>query len=106
MCRECAGVPCLVAVAQDASGAALDVALSCGGAIGGVPFNGIIETTFKEEVQKPIFMANKPCYVGGLDKAANRGELRKPSVEAGYAPEMADYLSACLESEAHRGSDV
>src|SRR4029078_2144792 len=42
------GVPCLVAIAQDASGNALDIALSYASAIGGGR-SGIIETTFREE---------------------------------------------------------
>ncbi|HEX7071430.1 MAG TPA: ketol-acid reductoisomerase, partial [Rhodothermales bacterium] len=48
------GVPCLVAVAQDASGHALDLALSYADAIGGTRA-GVIETTFKDETETDLF---------------------------------------------------
>ena len=80
-----AGVPCLVAVAQDASGAALDVALSYGSAIGGGR-SGIIETTFREECETDLF-GEQAVLCGGLTSLITAGY--ETLVEAGYAPEMA-----------------
>ena len=80
-----AGVPCLVAVHQDASGAALDVALSYGSAIGGGR-SGIIETTFREECETDLF-GEQTVLCGGLTSLVVAGF--ETLVEAGYAPEMA-----------------
>ncbi len=80
-----AGVPCLVAVAQDASGGALDVALSYGSAIGGGR-SGIIETTFKEECETDLF-GEQTVLCGGLTSLITASW--ETLVEAGYAPEMA-----------------
>ena len=55
------GVPCLVAVDQNASGKALEIALSYASAVE-VDRSGIIETTFKEEV-KQIYLENKLFFV-------------------------------------------
>ena len=76
-----AGVPCLVAVAQDASGAALDVALSYGSAIGGGR-SGIIETTFKEECETDLF-GEQTVLCGGLTSLITASW--ETLVEAGYA---------------------
>ncbi len=79
------GTPCLVAVHQDASGEALQLALSYGSAIGGGRA-GILETTFKEETETDLF-GEQVILCGGL------AELIKASfetlVEAGYQPESA-----------------
>jgi ketol-acid reductoisomerase len=79
------GVPCLVAVAQDASGNALEIALSYASAIGGGRA-GIIETTFKEECETDLF-GEQAVLCGGLVELIRAGF--ETLVEAGYAPEMA-----------------
>ncbi|HYG88831.1 MAG TPA: ketol-acid reductoisomerase [Azospirillum sp.] len=79
------GVPCLVAVHQNASGNALDIALSYASAIGGGRA-GIIETTFKEECETDLF-GEQAVLCGGLTELIKAGY--ETLVEAGYAPEMA-----------------
>ncbi|NYZ17793.1 ketol-acid reductoisomerase [Azospirillum sp. RWY-5-1] len=79
------GVPCLVAVHQNASGNALDIALSYASAIGGGRA-GIIETTFKEECETDLF-GEQAVLCGGLTELIKTGY--ETLVEAGYAPEMA-----------------
>ncbi len=80
-----AGVPCLVAVAQDASGNAMEIALSYASAIGGGRA-GIIETTFREECETDLF-GEQAVLCGGLSHLIKAGY--ETLVEAGYAPEMA-----------------
>jgi len=79
------GVPCLIAVAQDSSGNAHDVALSYASAIGGGR-SGIIETNFKEECETDLF-GEQAVLCGGLTHLIQAGF--ETLVEAGYAPEMA-----------------
>jgi ketol-acid reductoisomerase len=79
------GVPCLIAVAQDASGNAHDLALSYASAIGGGRA-GIIETTFREECETDLF-GEQVVLCGGLVELIRNGF--DTLVEAGYAPEMA-----------------
>jgi ketol-acid reductoisomerase len=79
------GVPCLVAVAQNPSGNALEIALSYASAIGGGRA-GIIETTFKEECETDLF-GEQVVLCGGLVELIKAGF--ETLVEAGYAPEMA-----------------
>jgi len=79
------GVPCLMAVAQNASGNAHDLALSYASAIGGGRA-GIIETTFKEECETDLF-GEQAVLCGGLVELIRNGF--ETLVEAGYAPEMA-----------------
>jgi ketol-acid reductoisomerase len=79
------GVPCLIAVAQDASGNAHDIALSYASAIGGGRA-GIIETTFREECETDLF-GEQVVLCGGLVELIRNGF--ETLVEAGYAPEMA-----------------
>jgi ketol-acid reductoisomerase len=79
------GVPCLVAVDQNPSGNALEVALSYASAIGGGRA-GIIETTFKEECETDLF-GEQVVLCGGLVELIRSGW--ETLVEAGYAPEMA-----------------
>jgi ketol-acid reductoisomerase len=79
------GVPCLVAVHQDASGNAMDVALSYASAIGGGR-SGIIETNFREECETDLF-GEQAVLCGGLSHLIMAGF--ETLVEAGYAPEMA-----------------
>ena len=80
-----AGVPCLVAIDQDASGNAQDIALSYASAIGGGRA-GIIETTFREECETDLF-GEQAVLCGGLTSLIKAGF--ETLVEAGYAPEMA-----------------
>src|SRR6202161_1792931 len=79
------GVPCLVAVEQNPSGNALEIALSYASAIGGGRA-GVIETSFKEECETDLF--GEQCVLcGGLTSLIMAGY--ETLVEAGYAPEMA-----------------
>ena len=80
-----AGVPCLVAIAQDATGNAHDLSLSYASAIGGGRA-GIIETTFREECETDLF-GEQAVLCGGLVELMRNGF--ETLVEAGYAPEMA-----------------
>jgi len=80
-----AGVPCLIAVHQDASGNAHDVGLSYGAAIGGGRA-GIIETTFQEECETDLF-GEQAVLCGGLTSMIQAAY--ETLVDAGYAPEMA-----------------
>ena len=79
------GVPCLIAVHQDASGNAHDLALSYASGVGGGR-SGIIETTFKEECETDLF-GEQVVLCGGLVELIRAGY--ETLVEAGYAPEMA-----------------
>ncbi len=79
------GVPCLVAVAQNPSGNALEIALSYASAVGGGRA-GVIETTFKEECETDLF-GEQAVLCGGLVELIKAGF--ETLVEAGYAPEMA-----------------
>jgi ketol-acid reductoisomerase len=79
------GVPCLLAIHQDASGNAHDLGLSYASAIGGGRA-GIIETTFKEECETDLF-GEQVVLCGGLVELIRGGF--ETLVEAGYAPEMA-----------------
>jgi ketol-acid reductoisomerase len=79
------GVPCLVAVHQDATGDAFQVALAYASAIGGGRA-GIIETTFREETETDLF-GEQAVLCGGLTSLMQAGF--ETLVEAGYAPEMA-----------------
>jgi ketol-acid reductoisomerase len=79
------GVPCLVAVNQNASGNALEIALSYASAIGGGRA-GVIETTFKEECETDLF-GEQAVLCGGLCALIVAGY--ETLTEAGYAPEMA-----------------
>ena len=79
------GVPCLIAVAQDATGNALDLGLAYASAIGGGR-SGVIETTFREECETDLF-GEQSVLCGGLVELIRAGF--ETLVEAGYAPEMA-----------------
>jgi ketol-acid reductoisomerase len=80
-----AGVPCLVAVHQDASGNAHDIALAYASAIGGGRA-AIIETTFQEECETDLF-GEQSVLCGGVVELMRAGY--DTLTEAGYAPEMA-----------------
>ena len=79
------GVPCLLAVHQDASGGAIDLGLAYASAIGGGR-SGVIETTFREECETDLF-GEQTVLCGGLVEMIRAGF--EVLVEAGYAPEMA-----------------
>ncbi len=79
------GVPCLVAVSQNPSGNALEIALSYASAIGGGRA-GVIETTFKEECETDLF-GEQAVLCGGLSALIKAGF--ETLTEAGYPPEMA-----------------
>ena len=79
------GVPCLVAIHQNPSGNALEIALSYASAIGGGR-SGVIETTFKEECETDLF-GEQVVLCGGLTELIKNGY--ETLTEAGYAPEMA-----------------
>jgi ketol-acid reductoisomerase len=79
------GVPCLIAVEQDASGNAKALALSYAAAIGGARA-GVIETTFKEETETDLF-GEQAVLCGGASALVQTGF--EVLTEAGYAPEIA-----------------
>ena len=82
---EGGGVPCLIAVAQDATGKARDLALSYADAIGGARA-GVLETTFEEETETDLF-GEQVVLCGGLTALVQAGF--ETLVEAGYQPESA-----------------
>jgi len=79
------GIPDLIAVEQDASGNAKDIALSYASAIGGGR-SGIIETTFKDETETDLF-GEQAVLCGGMTSLVKAGF--ETLTEAGYEPEMA-----------------
>jgi ketol-acid reductoisomerase len=79
------GVPCLIAVHQNASGAAHELGLAYASAIGGGR-SGVIETNFREECETDLF-GEQAVLCGGLVELIRAGF--ETLVEAGYAPEMA-----------------
>ncbi|MFH1411578.1 MAG: ketol-acid reductoisomerase [Candidatus Omnitrophota bacterium] len=79
------GVPCLIAVFQDATGKARDKALSYAKALGGTRA-GVIETTFKEETETDLF-GEQAVLCGGASELVKAGF--DTLVEAGYQPEIA-----------------
>ncbi len=81
------GTPALVAVHQDASGRALDLALAYGAAIG-AGRAGMIETTFMEETETDLF-GEQAVLCGGVSELIRLGF--ETLVEAGYQPEVAYY---------------
>jgi ketol-acid reductoisomerase len=79
------GVPCLIAIHQDATGNAHDIALAYASGVGGGR-SGIIETNFREECETDLF-GEQVVLCGGLTHLIMSGF--ETLVEAGYAPEMA-----------------
>jgi ketol-acid reductoisomerase len=79
------GTPCLIAMHQDKSGKARDLALSYAAAIGGARA-GVIETSFKEETETDLF-GEQSVLCGGCVELVKAGF--ETLTEAGYAPEMA-----------------
>jgi len=86
------GVPCLVAVYQDATKKAKKIALAYAKAIGGTRA-GVIETTFREETETDLF-GEQVVLCGGITKLIQKGF--EVLVEAGYQPEIA-YFECCHE---------
>lgn len=82
---EGSGVPCLVAVHHNASGAALEKGLAYAKGLGGTR-SGVIETTFRDETETDLF-GEQAVLCGGLTALIEAGY--ETLVEAGYAPEMA-----------------
>ena len=80
-----AGVPCLVAIHQDATGSAFAKALAYAKGIGGTRA-GVIETTFKEETETDLF-GEQVVLCGGVSALIKAGF--ETLVEAGYQPEIA-----------------
>ena len=87
-----AGVPSLIAVAQNASGNAQEIGISYAAGLG-AGRAGIVETTFKEECETDLF-GEQAVLCGGLSALIMAGY--ETLVEAGYAPEMA-YFECCHE---------
>lgn len=83
--QEGRGVPCLIAVYQDATGDAKDMALAYAAGIGGARA-GILETTFKEETETDLF-GEQAVLCGGVSALMKAGF--ETLVEAGYQPESA-----------------
>src|SRR4051812_6041913 len=82
---EGSGVPCLIAVAQDASGRAKDLALAYAKGIGGTR-GGVIKTTFTEETETDLF-GEQAVLCGGASELVQAGF--ETLVAAGYQPEIA-----------------
>ena len=83
--EEGKGVPCLVAVEQDASGQAMKAALAYAAGIGGARA-GVLRTTFKEETETDLF-GEQAVLCGGVTALMKAGF--ETLVEAGYQPESA-----------------
>jgi len=79
------GVPCLLAIYQDATGNAHKIGLAWGNGVGGAR-SGIIETTFKDECETDLF-GEQAVLCGGLSALIKAGF--ETLTEAGYPPEMA-----------------
>jgi len=82
---EGAGTPCLVAIEQDATGKAKEIALAYAKGIGGTRA-GVLETTFTEETETDLF-GEQVVLCGGLTELIRSGF--ETLVEAGYQPELA-----------------
>ena len=90
--EEGKGVPCLIAIHQDATGKAKETALAYALEIGGARA-GVVETTFKEETETDLF-GEQAVLCGGVSALIKAGF--ETLVEAGYQPEMA-YFECCHE---------
>ncbi|MBF0480829.1 MAG: ketol-acid reductoisomerase [Desulfovibrionaceae bacterium] len=89
---EGSGVPCLIAVHQDASGKAKDMALAYAKGVGGTR-SGVLETTFTEETETDLF-GEQAVLCGGVSELVKAGF--ETLVNAGYQPEIA-YFECCHE---------
>lgn len=90
--EEGRGVPAIVAVENDASGTAWDLALSYAKAVGGTRA-GVVKTTFNEETETDLF-GEQAVLCGGVSQLIQYGF--ETLVEAGYQPEIA-YFEVCHE---------
>ncbi|MDH5419638.1 MAG: ketol-acid reductoisomerase, partial [Candidatus Bathyarchaeota archaeon] len=88
------GVPALVAVYQDYSGQAKEIALAMAKSLGCTKA-GVLETTFKEETESDL-VGEQTVLIGGLIELIKKGF--EVLVEAGYQPELA-YFEACNEAK-------
>jgi len=88
------GVPCLMAIHQDASGSARDTAMAWAIGVGGGK-GGILVTTFKDECETDLF-GEQVVLCGGLSESIKKGF--EVLTEAGYPPELA-YFEVCHELE-------
>jgi len=88
------GVPALIAVCQDYSGQAKEVALAMARSLGCTKA-GVLETTFKEETESDL-VGEQTVLIGGLIELIKKGF--EVLVEAGYQPELA-YFEACNEAK-------
>lgn len=88
------GVPALVAVHQNYSGKAMDIALAIAKSLG-CTRAGVLETTFKEETETDL-VGEQAVLVGGLMELIKKGF--EVLVEAGYQPELA-YFEVCNEAK-------
>jgi len=94
MYTEGLSVPALLAVEQDYTGKARDIALAWGKGIGSTKA-GVLETTFKEETESDL-IGEQTVLVGGLMELIKKGF--EVLVEEGYQPELA-YFEACNEAK-------
>jgi ketol-acid reductoisomerase len=90
--EEGKGVPCLIAIEQNASGKAKELSLAYAKSIGGTR-GGVLETTFKEETETDLF-GEQAVLCGGVVELINSGF--ETLVAAGYQPEIA-YFECCHE---------
>ncbi|MDR3112556.1 MAG: ketol-acid reductoisomerase [Elusimicrobiota bacterium] len=90
--EEGKGVPCLIAIEQNASGKAKELSLAYAKAIGGTR-GGVLETTFTEETETDLF-GEQSVLCGGVVELINSGF--ETLVAAGYQPEIA-YFECCHE---------
>ncbi|MDR2351495.1 MAG: ketol-acid reductoisomerase [Endomicrobium sp.] len=90
--EEGKGIPCLIAIEQNASGKAKELALAYAKGIGGTR-SGVLETTFKEETETDLF-GEQSVLCGGVVELINSGF--ETLVAAGYQPEIA-YFECCYE---------
>ncbi len=86
------GVPCLLAIEQDATGKAFDIAMAWAIGVGGGRA-GILKTTFKDECETDLF-GEQTVLCGGLSELIKAGY--ETLTEAGYPPELA-YFEVCHE---------
>ena len=91
------GIPNLIAIHQDATGQAKDIALSYAAGVGGGR-TGIIETTFEDETETDLF-GEQAVLCGGAVELVKMGF--ETLTEAGYAPEMA-YFECLHRAQADR----
>lgn len=83
--KKGSGVPCLIAIEQDYTGAAKDLALAYAKGLGGTRA-GVLETTFKEETETDLF-GEQSVLCGGVSELVKQGF--EVLTEAGYQPEIA-----------------